>query len=201
MIRAALLGLALCLAPLPAPAHRIIASVFPSGEVIEGEIGMSSGEMAAGQLVEVFGPDGAKLGEAETDEDGFFTYRPTLPVALTFRADLGAGHVAEAVMPAAEVAAILGRTLPVIADPGPPAGASLAAQGVAVQGAPAPAGLSDADRAAIATIVRDEIRPLRREIAAYREKNDLQTILGGLGYIAGLFGLGFYLAARRRLRG
>ncbi|NIY97843.1 cobalt ABC transporter permease, partial [Salipiger sp. HF18] len=49
--------------------------------------------------------------------------------------------------------------------------------------------------------VRDEVRPLRREIAAYREHNDLQSILGGIGYIVGLFGLGFYLAARRKLAG
>ena len=40
---------------------------------------------------------------------------------------------------------------------------------------------------------------LEAEIAAYREHNDFQTILGGIGYIVGLFGLGFYLAARRRL--
>ncbi|OLS50367.1 hypothetical protein BV379_08255 [Rhodovulum sulfidophilum] len=62
-------------------------------------------------------------------------------------------------------------------------------------------GLSDADKAAVAKIVRDEMRPLRREIAAYREKNDLQSILGGIGYIVGIFGLGFYVAARRRMKG
>ena len=45
------------------------------------------------------------------------------------------------------------------------------------------------------------MRPLRQEITAYRNHNDLQTILGGIGYIAGLFGLGCYLAARRRLAG
>ena len=59
--------------------------------------------------------------------------------------------------------------------------------------------MTDAERQAIAQAVRDEMRPLRREIAAYREHNDFQTILGGIGYIVGLFGLGFYLAARRRL--
>jgi nickel transport protein len=45
--------------------------------------------------------------------------------------------------------------------------------------------------------VRLETKPLRKEIAAYKEKNDLQTILGGIGYIIGLFGIGFYIAARR----
>jgi nickel transport protein len=62
------------------------------------------------------------------------------------------------------------------------------------------ASLTAEERLAIAEAVRDEIRPLRREIAAYREKNDLQTVLGGIGYIMGLFGLYFYIAARRRMQ-
>lgn len=175
--------------PLPALAHKVIAAVFPSGSAIEGEIGFSNGDMATNQPVQVFGPDGALLGETATDADGFFVFTPEQPVSHVFRADLGAGHVAETTMPAEDVARILGMAP---ADPAP-----------APDTTRAPAtgpGLTDADRADIARIMRDELRPLRREIAAYREKNDLQTILGGLGYILGLFGLGFYLAARRQMK-
>ena len=185
---------ALLCAPLPALAHKVIAGVFPSGDAIEGELGFSNGDMAARTEVVVTGPDGAELGRTITDEDGFFLFVPTAPVAHTFRADLGAGHVAEVTMPAEEVAGILGAAAPAIPEAEPPA-------------APAPdadasmAALAEPQRRAIAEAVRNEIRPLRREIAAYREHNDLQTILGGIGYIVGLFGLGFYLAARRRLAG
>ncbi|WP_417209845.1 cobalt ABC transporter permease [Antarctobacter sp.] len=181
--------LTLCALPLPVAAHKVIASVFPSGTAIEGEIGFSNGAMAPDLTVQVYGPDGALLGETVTDAEGFFLYTPTAPVAHTFRADLGAGHVADTTMPAEEVAALLG-VAPAAAPPSAPP--QTAAPG---------AGLSAADRAEIARIVRDEMRPLRREIAAYREKNDLQTILGGLGYILGLFGLAFYIAARRKLNG
>ncbi|WP_305970622.1 MULTISPECIES: cobalt ABC transporter permease [unclassified Mameliella] len=188
MIRLAFL-LTLLALPAPALAHKVIAAVFPSGSAIEGEIGFSNGDMATDQPVEVYGPDGALLGETVTDANGFFIFEPTEPVAHTFRADLGAGHLAKVTMPAEEVARILGVAAP---EPAAPAAATApAAPGVA---------LSDADRAEIARIVRDEMRPLRREIAAYREKNDLQTILGGMGYILGLFGLGFYIAARRQLK-
>ncbi|WP_418594800.1 cobalt ABC transporter permease [Ponticoccus sp. (in: a-proteobacteria)] len=183
------LTLALCALPLPALAHKVIASVFPSGDAIEGEIGFSNGTMAVGETVTVFGPDGAELGTAVTDADGFFVFTPAQPVAHRFHANLGAGHVADVTMPAEEVAAILGQEP--LSPRTPEAAAEPPASGAA---------LSDQQRATLAGIVRDEMRPLRREIAAYREKNDLQSILGGMGYIAGLFGLGFYLAARRKLK-
>ena len=86
---------ALLCAPLPALAHKVIAGVFPSGDAIEGELGFSNGDMAAGTEVVVTGPDGAELGRTITDEDGFFLFIPTAPVAHTFRADLGAGHAGE----------------------------------------------------------------------------------------------------------
>ena len=180
--------------PLPALAHKVIAGVFPAGDAIEGELGFSNGDMAVGQEVIVFGPDGAELGRTVTDKDGFFLYTPTRPVAHTFTADMGAGHVAKVVMPAEEVAEIMGVAAeflesPVAASDGPVEGTNV----VTV------ASLSDEERRIIAKAVRDEIRPLRREIAAYREKNDMQSILGGIGYIVGLFGFGFYLAARRKM--
>lgn len=191
MIRSLILILALT-APVPALAHNVISSVFPSGSDIEGEIGFSSGDMATDLKIEVFDEAGNKLGETKTDAEGFFIFTPTQPVTHIFRGDLGAGHVAEVTMPAAEVAALMGQD----------AAASAAAASVAVPSSMAgPSGLSDQARAELATMIRTELRPLRQEISAYKNKNDLQTILGGLGYIAGLFGLGFYIAARRKMEG
>ncbi|WP_298904978.1 cobalt ABC transporter permease [uncultured Aliiroseovarius sp.] len=191
MIRSLVLILAMA-APVPALAHNIISSVFPSGSDIEGEIGFSSGDMATDLLVEVFDEAGNKLGETVTDADGFFVFTPTQPVTHIFRGDLGAGHVAEVMMPAAEVAGLMGQE----------AAASKAAASVAAPTATAGlSGLSDQARAELATMIRTELRPLRQELSAYKNKNNLQTVLGGLGYIAGLFGLGFYIAARRKMEG
>lgn len=187
------LTLALCATPLPALAHKVIAAVFPSGEAIEGELGFSNGDMAVDQEIVVTGPDGTELGRVHTDADGFFLFTPTQPVAHTFHANLGAGHVADVTMPAEEVAAILGQTVPEAPD------APTAIETTPPPGAVNVASLTEEERAAIAEAVRNEIRPLRREIAAYKEHNNFQTILGGIGYIVGLFGLGFYIAARRRL--
>ena len=182
----------LILTPLPALAHKVIAGVFPAGDAVEGELGFSNGDMAVDKEVIAYGPDGTELGRTLTDSDGFFLYSPTKPVAHTFKADLGAGHVAEITMPAEEVAEIMGVEAEVTETATPDAPTEGAAT-VAV------ASLSDEERATIAKVVRDETRPLRREIAAYREHNDMQTILGGIGYIVGLFGIGFYFAARKKM--
>lgn len=205
MIRLALLAICLAGAPLPALAHKVIASVFASGDQIEGEVGLSNGEMAANQTVEVFDGAGTKLGEATTDSDGFFVFTPDQPVKHVFRADLGAGHVAHAEMEAGDVAAIVGAGNPAEPKPVGAGGGRAAAQAATIAFAPSPtvagATLTDEEQAVIARIVRDEMRPLRKEIMAYKEKNDLQTILGGIGYILGLAGIGFYVAANRKLKG
>ena len=195
----------------PAQAHKVIASVFASGTNIEGEIGFSNGDMAANTLVEVFDEDGTKLGEAKTDEDGFFVYTPTKMVNHVFRADLGAGHIAKVVFDISEMSSVLTnpQTTPsTTAEPANEAGSVAGDAGVTPSVAGTEQGTSSApktghvaltaqEEATIAAIVRDEVRPLRREIAAYKEKNDLQSILGAIGYIFGFFGIAFYIAARR----
>lgn len=189
MIRTRILSLTLAaalMAPLPALAHKVISSVFPSGDAIEGEVGFSNGDMAVDLQIDVFNEAGEKLGEARTDADGFFIYTPTKPVTHIFRGDLGAGHVAEMTMPAEEVAEIMG-----VATEATP---------TAVPTTDAPTtGLSQDAEAEIAKMLRRELRPLRQEITALKNETNLQSILGGIGYIVGLFGFGFYIAARRQI--
>lgn len=194
MIRAMLLILTLAALPLPAMAHKVIFAVFKSGDAIEGELGFSNGDMAHDTRIEVFSDAGEVLGEAVTDADGFFLFTPTQPVRHVFKANLGAGHIAEIDMSAEDVADILG-VAAIVSE------TSAAPAPMTVNTGTVVASLSAEERLAIAEAVRDEIRPLRREIAAYREKNDLQTVLGGIGYIMGLFGLYFYIVARRRMQG
>jgi len=171
-----------------AQAHKVIASVFPSGANIEGEIGFSNGDMADHTVVEVFDPAGNKIDEVTTDGDGFFVYTPRQKVDLRFRADLGAGHIAEASFAISDLSDFDGSTSQKTAQT--PAEPEMRVQN-------ADSAITPAQEEIIATIVRDELRPLRREITAYKEKNDLQSILGGVGYIFGAFGIIYYIAARR----
>lgn len=175
--------------PLPSLAHNVISSVFPSGSAIEGEVGFSNGEMATDLLIEVFDNAGNKLGETRTDDDGFFLYTPTKPVTHVFRGDLGAGHVANITMDAADVADVMGVT------PAADIAAEPAAKAQSAETAP----LSDQAQAELSSMLRRELRPLRQEITALKNETTFQSILGGIGYIVGLFGLGFYIAARRQI--
>lgn len=172
----------------PAQAHKVIASLFPSGSNIEGEIGFSNGVMAENTLVEIFDLEGNKIDEVITDVDGFFIYTPSQQVDLLFRADLGAGHVAEATFAIADLSGFGGAAQ---------TASSQALVGSSKTGSSTEPAITREQEQIIANIVRDELRPLRREIAAYKEKNDLQSILGGIGYIFGAFGIIYYIAARR----
>ncbi|MBK1649886.1 hypothetical protein CKO36_15095 [Rhabdochromatium marinum] len=173
------------LAP-PALAHKVVMSAWALGEEIEGEVGFSSGEMAApGTEVDILGPDGERFGTVAVDDEGLFRFRPRQAVPHTFRANLGAGHLAETTLAVDE--------LPPITAP-----ASVSAEAAPSAAAPPSALTPEALQALIATAVQREIRPLRRELTRLRNSQRLHDILGGLGYIAGIFGLLFFVYARRR---
>ena len=192
---------------VPAYAHKVIASAYAEGPIIEGEIGFSNGDMAAESVVEVYDDNGNKLGETQTDEDGVFQFTPTKAVPHVFKANLGAGHVAEFRMEVEDLPDGIGGDAAATTVAAPDAqevatiGADLKAEGVdpvALKGL-IEAAVNDQIvqlKPVIEEAVRKETKPLRKTVAAYMEKNDMQAILGGIGYIIGLCGIGFYVAAR-----
>ncbi|GGF65488.1 hypothetical protein GCM10011332_19420 [Terasakiella brassicae] len=182
-MRKFLVLIALLALTTPADAHKVIASAWTDGADIEGEVGLSNGDVALeGTAVEVFDLDDNLLGETKIGKEGLFRFTPTKAIPHKFRANLGAGHVATLIMQVDELPDHLkGETAPVQTP------SQSTDQSVAVSG--------DMQKL-VAKAVRKEIQPLRKEIASYKEKNDLQTIMGGIGYILGLTGIAFYMAAR-----
>jgi len=166
----------------PALAHKVVMDVFVDGDVIEGELGFSSGDMTPGVTVGVFDKDDKKIADVVTDSEGAFTYKPTKRMPYFFRANLGAGHVGFAKIDVDDLPTTLGSSAASDAKVG---------AGSAID--------SEALRKMIGKEVGHAIKPLRKEIIAYKEKNNLQTVLGGIGYIVGVFGLVFYIAARRKI--
>ncbi|HCO55090.1 MAG TPA: cobalt ABC transporter permease [Pelagibacterium sp.] len=162
----------------PALAHNLILEAYPFGETIAGEAFFSDGVMVGESVVEIIGPDGERIGEVLTDPHGSFSYTPTESLDLTFRLDAGAGHVAEATVAA--------KTLDV--QHPPTSGRSVVA----------PVRLSAGVEAEIAAVIREQLRPMRQDLARYSAHSSYPVVLGGIGYIVGLAGLGFVVMARRR---
>jgi nickel transport protein len=172
-------------------AHKVISSAWTDGKDIEGEVGFSNGDMAApGTLVEVFDPDGNPIGTTKIIEDGLFRFTPNKSIEHRFRTNLGAGHVAEVIVTRDE----LPEHLQIGAPSQQTNTTGAATPPLTTQTLALPADL----QAMISKAVRKEVQPLRKEIASYKEKNDLQSIMGGIGYILGLTGIAFYMATRRK---
>ena len=150
-------------------AHKVVADVYATDGVVEGEIGFSDGRMARDALVGIFAESGEKLGEVRTDANGFFAYRFPSVQALSFRADLSAGHLARADLAAGDLSA--GR-----------------ADGNAGQ----------KPSTGVSSGLRRDILNLRKDIAALRAERCFQDILGGIGFIFGLFGIAAFVMGRQK---
>lgn len=190
-MRRAIMSLALTLMAPPVFAHNLILEAYPFGDEIAGEAFFSDGVMVGETVVDIFGPEGEKIGEAKTDEYGSFTFTPTQKVDHILRVDAGAGHVAEVRIPA-------GGLPGGVSDAAAPAGQNIEPAPVA-EAAPAPA-IDSTLASQIGDAVRNEIRPLRQELAVYSARSSYPVILGGIGYIVGLAGLAYLLMALRRRR-
>ncbi|KZZ53100.1 hypothetical protein A3761_02835 [Oleiphilus sp. HI0123] len=53
-------------------------------------------------------------------------------------------------------------------------------------------------QALIEKAVAKQIKPLRKELNAYKEKASFRDALGGIGYIFGLCGIGIWLTQRNQ---
>lgn len=183
-------ALMLLLAALPlqaALAHKLKVFATAEGRTIEGYVYFPGGGRGRNLQVLFLGPDGARLGETVADADGRFRYEAADAMDHRVVVDSGDGHRGEYVVSAAELGGA------------PPAGAGAAPATIAAGEIPdTPAGADDAaleqlvDRA-----VARHVRPLREQLEAYEEKVRLHDVLGGLGWILGLFGLAAWLHARR----
>lgn len=167
-------------------AHNVVAGAYVDGMLIEGEIAFSNGEAALpGVLVEVFIENGQKVGETQTAADGLFSFTALSPEKHILKADLGAGHVAEIVVEAGDFTAAKKPAKSTAKD-----SATLATNAVA--------GISATE---LETIVRkavaQQVKPLQKELRAYKEKVMIRDIAGGLGFIFGLFGVAAWMASRK----
>ena len=172
---------------IPVFAHNIVGGVYAIGDQIEGEVGFSNGDMAAqGTEIKVSDKQGNLLGVVETDSEGLFVFTAQQRIDHQFFANLSSGHVLELVLPADELPeslpggnAVSNAVMPQASTPVNVTGDQIALQQM------------------IEKAVAKQVKPLRKELAEYKEKASLQDVIGGIGYIFGLCGIGIWWRQRQ----
>ncbi len=184
-----------------AHAHKVKIFAGVEGQAITGYVYFPGGNRAKNVKVQLLGPEKKSLGEAVTNDRGEFTIPAPYRVDYTLSADLGDGHMATFSISADE----LPDSLPPL-----PGGPQSAAETKPAEASPAvaanaPTTLSAMDETRFAAIVAREVNrqvmPLREQLDQFEEKTSVHDVIGGLGYIVGLMGIGFYLKGRERRSG
>ena len=179
-------------------AHRLSVFAYAEGSTIQGSAYFAGGGAPGGAEVTVYGPDGAVLGSTTTGEAGDFTFDATRRVDHRITVETADGHAAEFLVAASELPA----SLPGGADPlGIEASAAEAVTPAEAEPPGTMAAIDDAAlEAMVSRAVQQQIRPLREDLIAYADAVRVSDIMGGIGYIVGIFGVLAYVLSLRRSR-
>jgi len=182
----------------------------------------------AGSSVKVFNADDGLITELVLDENGAFSYQAKTVSKHVFKANLSSGHVAEMVVEANELTAPMGgivnsltkaptEVIDKISQPLGTQGALLKTEPPNTEllksrsvSAPSLANTVpdnstlnseitvDQLQSIVRSAVAQQVRPLQKDLQAYKEKVMFRDITGGLGFIFGLFGVAAWMASRRK---
>lgn len=200
--RWAVLGCALALMlahPTPASAHKLKVFAYVEGTTIRGTVYFAGDIKAKGALVTALAPDGTELARMHSAEDGSFSLEAKERSDLRLVADAGDGHQATFVVHAVELPPTLpGRNSASAGGAVAPAAAAVVTAG---EQPPSPLSSGTDIEAMIDRAVGRHVGPLAERLAAFEDTVRWHDVLGGIGYIFGLTGVGFYVATRNRGRG
>ncbi|WP_070971595.1 carboxypeptidase-like regulatory domain-containing protein [Vibrio sonorensis] len=165
-------------------AHNLRMSVYVEGDGLEGELYFVGGGNPAAKnaSVELYF-DGEVIATAKSDEEGIFIFQSVKPSDYLVRADAGQGHVATYDLKRHEFPQ---------AQPDTTEGELTSKPTHTAQPLS-----NDVNLQQMRTEIAKAIRPLREQIERYESKTRMHDILGGIGYVFGVFGL-FVLYRQRK---
>jgi nickel transport protein len=156
-----------------AQAHLLKVFAFVEGNLITGSTYFVGGAPASGAQVKIMSADNRLLATLKPDIEGEFSYQATTFADHVIVADTGDGHVAQWRVPEAEMTGT---------------GTSLPDQPV-LTSKPVSDASDNQLSAMVEAAVARQVQPLRKQMIDYEEQVRLQDIIGGIGYILGVFGL------------
>jgi len=182
----------LCLAFLAgtpaALAHRLNVFALLEGNYVNGEAYFNDGSPAKSSKVLIKNREGDVLAEGKTDENGRFNLKlPQLPVeAVTVVVEGGVGHRGETTLE-------------------PPMGSkkftATQVESKAFEKSPVQSIPSEAIEEIIKNAVKEEMESIRSELIKMNmelSKPKVTEILGGIGYIVGLFGAALWVKGKNK---
>jgi nickel transport protein len=199
---AALSALACILAyPTMAQAHAVFIFAWPQGDTICTDSYFSKKSPVRGGTVSIQDSSGKVLDSAKTDDKGSVCFnRPQTTSDLTFVVEAGEGHRAEFKLRVEDLPALDPATTPSDPELQGVANAPADQQGNAGNASfPAGPGVNMAD---LRSIIRQELGaqlgPITKALAEADDKSPtLKDIIGGLGWLVGIFGLAFWYSGRK----
>ena len=207
----AALALCLCLASV-SEAHKVNIFAYVDGDQIVTDSGYSRTKRVYDGVVEVYDAStGTLLLSGNTDTDGKFAFlipnaarEKHMDLRLLLKA--GQGHQAEWTVKYDEFADAPRPAADVVVDESvegqPPAtvsGQLPLASGASISGAAPAAAGQGLTAAEVEGIVRREVAPIKQMLAELHDSGpSVVEIMGGIGWIFGLFGVAAYMKSRRK---
>jgi nickel transport protein len=195
-------------AGVQAQAHKVNVFAYVEGDRIVVEGYFSASVKAQDSKVEVFDETGKKIHEGKTDEKGIYSFKPgDLPPFsgdLKIVLDVGEGHKAEYTLKAADIPTGVKSDAP--AKRQPTKDKSEGEPPVKIAGSTQVIGQDAVTTAAMETLLDKKLEPIvrmigRQERMLLERKQGgpkITDIVGGVGWIMGLFGGAAFFLARRR---
>jgi nickel transport protein len=196
---------AMLTAPAPARAHKVVVFAWTEGNMVHTESKFPNGKMVNGGKILVLDSRGTRLLEGTTDANGLFSFAAPGKADLKIVLEAGMGHKAEWLVRADELcgAPAPGQSASAPAAPAAPPEPSMA---TAPESLPPPevqtSALTGANSPGIEKRlegIERELTGLKRQIAEQSGKEaGFRDILGGIGYLLGLFGAAALVKARTK---
>lgn len=169
-------------------AHRVNIFAQVEGDSIVGQCYYSDGAPIRNQKIEVRGMTGEKLLELQTDSTGRFRFAPPVREDLRITLYAGMGHRAETIVKSAD--------LPMVKKP------QIEKRKIPAKGVEAvpKENVLDAEevRNIVEEVVDEKFNALQESMEKQRNSISLTAVIGGIGYIFGIFGLFLYFRSKKR---
>jgi len=189
----------LLLSTPPAFAHKLNMFAYAEGNEIFAEGYFVDGKRAKNSAVKVFDASNKELLQGTTDVDGQFSFAIPQLSDLRITINAGMGHQAEFTLTKDELSgeeeAVASRPPATpsnldSASPGTPDGPLNPVTAINID--------NTALRSEVERAVGKAIKPLMRELSAMRAEKSMADIIGGIGFIFGLFGIAMYFKVRKQ---